>query len=81
MQFVAGKMTETVTLPKAELYEMLDAANDMIGFCAGRMPMGRYKAVANAVWVIANRAAGEDAIADLLLEELREARLRYFEDE
>lgn len=72
---------ETVTLPKGELYEMLDAADEMIGFCAGRMPAARYRAVANAVWVLANRAAGNDRIADLLLEELREARRLYFADD
>lgn len=57
---------QAVTLPKAELFEMLDVINEMVIYCSANMPVDRYRATANAVSVIAKRAHGDDAEADRL---------------
>ncbi|MFG1413406.1 hypothetical protein V5G24_20050 [Xanthobacter sp. VTT E-85241] len=69
---------ECARLPKDELFEMLDVIDEMVGFCSCHMPAPRYYAVANAVWVIANRAAQNDAKADELKGELLKHRAAYF---
>ncbi len=69
----------TVTLPNDELYQMLDIADEMVRFCSCWMPADRYYAVANAIWVIAHRAAGNDADADKLKADLMANRENYFD--
>lgn len=64
-------------IPEAELFEMLDIADEMVRFCSVSMPSERYYAVANAIWVIAHRARGRDQDADDLKAELVAARERY----
>lgn len=63
-------VVDTVTLPKDELFQMLDLAHEMVTFCAVHMPASRYYGTANAVWVIAHRASGNDTEADKLKAEL-----------
>lgn len=69
---------ECARLPKDELFEMLDVIDEMVRFCSCHMPALRYYDTANAVWVITNRAAGNDARADELKEELIKHRAAYF---
>lgn len=71
----------TVTLPKGELFEMLDIIDEMVRFCSGSMPADRYHACANAAWVIAHRAAGDSDMADKLKADLLEKRARWLTDE
>lgn len=67
----------TVAMPKDELFEMLDIANEMVTFCSVHMPKERYLAVANSVWVLAHRAAGDDVLADNLKRSLAESRVEW----
>ena len=67
-------MSEKVTLPKSELFAMLDIIAETTNFCAVWMPVERYHASAMAVWVLAHRAAGDDAKADELKSELMQRR-------
>lgn len=64
---------QTVRLPKKELFEMLDIADEMVRFCSVHMPYDRYMATANAIWVITHRAVGNDHHAN----ELKEKMLRH----
>ena len=75
---VSEAASDTVTIPKDELYELLDIINEMVSFCSISMPSERYYATASPCWIIAHRAAGNNEDADRLLSELRENRRTYF---
>ena len=68
-------------MPRAELFAMLDIIAETTNFCAVWMPVERYHASANAVWVLSYRAAGSDAKADELKAELMQRRKAWLASE
>jgi len=71
-----GMKMETVSIPRAELFEMLDVIDEMVRWCSVHMPSDRYNAVSRAHWVISHRAAGDDQTADSLKQELLNKRAK-----
>lgn len=65
---------QKVTFLKNELFEMLDIIHEMANWCASNMPVELYMQTANAVWVLAHRAADRHGDADMLKDALIEQR-------
>ncbi|MFD2142282.1 hypothetical protein [Ancylobacter oerskovii] len=53
---------------------MLDIADEIVRFCSCNMPAEQYYRTANAIWVIAHRAAKNHETADELKAAMLERR-------
>lgn len=66
--------TYRVKLRRVELFEMLNIINEMIAWCGKHMPYDLFQQTKNAAWVIAHRADGRHADADMLKSDMMRAR-------
>jgi hypothetical protein len=69
---VAAKTEDAkVTVDRDELLGLLDHVDSLVRFCAVHMPdVARYTRGGKAIWAVAQRLAGNNEIADGLINEI-----------